>query len=226
MKKKIDVLGIPLDDCTAKEVIKKLNGWMKEEPLHLIRVLTAPSLVRFAQGVEQKERLESMDLVVAGDRTILDAAGIGWKSWMQGRDDCGMIQVMFHYFHKNNTRVFLLADTQEQTIHMENFFKEQYKNIQIVGKASVPGDDNSDDKIINQINGAEAECIIANIISDHQDAFVCRCRDILSASVWLGVSGTQEMFLGAGSWWHQMFRAIGKRILKKRVEIEKKKRNA
>ena len=99
-------------------------------------------------------------------------------------------------------------------------------NIRIAGVAGIPEGTSSDDMIINMINGAEAECIIASIISDKQEAFICRCKNILNVKLWVGISQMETFFTERDSLIERIFVFINRKILKKKAIQEKKRRNA
>ena len=50
MSKKIDVLGIRLDDYTAKDAMKAITEFIKEEVVSLVEVVTAESVMRMTQN--------------------------------------------------------------------------------------------------------------------------------------------------------------------------------
>lgn len=226
MSEKIDVLGIRLDDYTAKDAIKAITEFIKEETVSMVEVVTAESVMRMAQDESGHRGHCTMDLVLPGDRAILEAAEVEDEKVLQDAENRGFLKMLFQYLHKNSISVFLLADTMDEAEELKKYIQKEYVNIRIAGVAGIPEGTSSDDMIINMINGAEAECIIASIISDKQEAFICRCKNILNVKLWVGISQMETFFTERDSLIERIFVFINRKILKKKAIQEKKRRNA
>ena len=46
MDTKINVLGIEVNNCTAKEAMESIAGYLQEEPMSLVEVVNADSVMR------------------------------------------------------------------------------------------------------------------------------------------------------------------------------------
>lgn len=47
------------------------------------------------------------------------------------------------FFHKNHSKIFLLADREEELLQIENYLKETCGGVQVVGSAVVPDDESA-----------------------------------------------------------------------------------
>ncbi len=227
MDTKINVLGIEVNNCTAKEAMESIAGYLQEEPMSLVEVVTADSVMRMSQNETVRGNLEQMDLIMPGDKAILEAVEVSDKKKLQEADQHIFIKLLLSYLHRNNTRVFLLADTEADMDELRSRLENRYKSIEVVGAALVTEQQNDTyDMIINQVNGAEAQCIIANVSSENQEAFVCRCKKVLNVRLWIGISRTAVSLVDKENLIEHMFAFVGSKILKRKVIKEKKKRNA
>ncbi len=227
MDTKINVLGIEVNNCTAKEAMESIAGYLQEEPMSLVEVVTADSVMRMSQNETVRENLEQMDLIMPGDKAILEAVEVSDKKKLQEADQHTFIKLLLSYLHRNNTRVFLLADTEADMDELRSRLENRYKSIEVVGAALVTEQQNDTyDMIINQVNGAEAQCIIASVSSENQEAFVCRCKKVLNVRLWIGISRTAVSLVDKENLIEHMFVFAGSKILKRKVIKEKKKRNA
>lgn len=226
MSKKIDVLGIRLDDYTAKDAMKTITECIKEETVSLVEVVTAESVMRMAQNEMGQRGICTMDMILPGDRVILEAADIKDEKLLQEAQNRGFLKLLFQYLHKNSTSVFLLADSIEEAETLKRYLQKEYKHIRVTGIMGIPEGTASDDMIINMINGAEAECIISSVTSDRQEAFICRCKNILNVKLWVGISQMETFFTERESLAHRFFVFINRKILKRKAIQEKKRRNA
>ena len=76
MQEKIQVLEVELDNCSAKEAMKRVVEHMSIERLNIVEMVTMNTLARFQESEEDATLFEAFDLVLPSDRGILQAAGI------------------------------------------------------------------------------------------------------------------------------------------------------
>ena len=223
MDGKMNVLNVQLDDYTAKDAMKAVTEYMHTEPVNTVEILTVDILMKAAQTEGLKEDIEQLDLVIAGDESILEAAEVTEKKKLQEAHNQVFMKLVFHYFHKNRSRVFLLTDLPEETQKLEQFLQSEYTGIQIAGTACVPEDESAYDLITNQINGAEVDCVLSSMVSPKQEEFIRRCKNLLNTRLWLGI-GTESGIMTQKETWRVRFREfLIRKILKREVEKDKKK---
>lgn len=226
MDTEMNVLGIRVDNCTAKEAMKRIVGYMQEEPVSLVEVVTTDSVMHASQNETVRENLGQMDLVLPGDKAILDAMEVCDKKKLQEAEKHTIVKLLFSYLHRNNTKIFLLADTEADMEEFKSYIESRYKSIDIVGTGVLPNQSDSGDMLVNMVNGAEAQCILASVSSENQEAFISRYRNALNVRLWIGISKAALIFVKKEKIWGRMFTFAGSKILKRRVIKEKKKRNA
>ena len=105
------------------------------------------------------------------------------------------VRMFSHWLHKNRERIFLLADSVSSLQMLQQRIEARGKGIKIVETATLEEHGISDDMILNRINGAEADCVIASLPQEIEDRFVQQNRKSLNAKVWFG--------LGCGKDWKQ-----------------------
>lgn len=226
MNRKINVLDVQLDDYTAKEAMKAATEYMNNEALNTIELVTADILVRVAEDPVLKDNLEQLDIVLAGDEAILEAAGISEKRRLQEAENQTFLKLLIHYFHKNHATLFLLADKEEELQSYGDYLTQKYSGLKVVGAAVVPQDDSADDMITNRINGSETEvdCIVSIVATPGQEAFISRCRTVLNAKLWLGVGKGASLIRHKEGFRERFADFVEKKILKREIEREKKKK--
>lgn len=222
MDGKINVLEIGIDNCPAKEAMKAAIEYMDSAPVSVIEMVTADSLMQMNEHPELKEDIEKFDLVLAGDRMILEAAGVADRKYLQETEGCVFLKMFLRYLHKNHKRVYLLVESEEEGQRSYDYFQRHYGGIQVVGLAKVSSKNRADDMLVNAINGGEVDCILAALRAPLQQDFIAGNRNLLDARVWLGMGTeillTRKKRLGEG----KFAQFIMKFIFKK--EMEKSKR--
>lgn len=224
MEEKIQVLGLQLNSITAKDAMKCLMSYIKTEPASVIEMITMNSINKFQNEENVGEIFQTFELVLAGDKGILQAAGIKDEKRLKEADEQIFIKMLMHYLHKNSIKVFLLADTQADLMKLEGYMEEDYARIQIVEMATMDEQGISDDMILNLINGAEAECVISVLPSPLEEKFVCCNKALVNTKVWLGLGNLLDEMKREKTAFRKIKDFITRLILKK--QIAKKGENA
>lgn len=217
MDKKMNVLNVQLNDYTAKDAMKAITEYMQTEAVNTVEIVTVDILMRVAQTEGLKENLEQLDMVLAGDEAILEAAGVDEKKKIQEAHNRVFMKMILRYFHKSRLRLFILADSEEETKNLQRYLNQEYSGIDVAGTEVVPGDESADDMITNQINGAEVDCVLASLGSPKQEEFINRCKNALSTRLWLGIGREAMLFPKKENWFESLKDFIERRILKREM---------
>ena len=219
----MNVLSVQLNDYTAKDAMKVITEYMETETVNTVEIVTADILMRVAQTEGLKENIEQLDMVLAGDEAILEAVGIEEKKKLQEAHNRVFMKMVLHYFHKSHRKLFILADSVEEAGNLKRYLQEEYGAVEVAGTAVVPNDESADDMITNQINGAEVDCILASLGTPKQEEFIARCKNVLSARLWLGIGRETALFPKKENWMESLRDFFERKILKREMEKEKKK---
>ena len=223
MQEKIQVLGVELDNCSAKESLKFVVECLKEERMNVVEMVSMNTLAQFQQLEESVNMFEAFDLVLPSDRGILQAAGVEEERRLKEVDDLLFIKMVMRYLQKNHVSVFLLSETEASRQQLEEYIEEEYGNLKIVQSMSLEEKGSSDDMILNYVNGAEVECVLSTVPSPIEEHFVFRNMSIINARIWLGFGPLIREINREKKGWQKLKELISRRILKKEVEMHKKK---
>ena len=111
MNDKIEVLGLEINNFTAKDAMKCVVSYMGTEPVNVIEMVTMNTIAKFQEDDSAKEIFEVFDLALASDKGILQAVGVEDERRLKEADELLFIKMVMRYLHKNAARVFLLADS-------------------------------------------------------------------------------------------------------------------
>lgn len=224
MNHKESVLDIEFDNHTAKEAMQKVMEYMQTEPLNIVEMINADVLVKSKDNENLKSNIAQADLVLAEEISVLELAEVTDRKKLQETGSHLFVKMLLRFFHKNHSRIFVLAESLEEQSHFIECLGEYYEGIQIVGKEVVPDDSSMDDMILNNINGVEVDCVVALLHAPLQQSFVARNRILLNARMWLGL-GKNAQLLQNKKKDKKMFREFfTRRLLKREVERKKQKR--
>ena len=218
MNAKINVLDIEIDNCTAKEAMKKAVEYLASEPVNTIDLLTVDALMRQEEAAERRKIFDQLDLVLAGDGMILEAAGIESRKYLQETENQVFLRMFLRYLHKNHRRIYLLVESEEDGQELYDYLERAYGGIEIVGMAKV-----SAQKPCGRHAGQRHQrrrsrlCVIGpctaiagRIYHREPDAYQCRTLD----GPWRRDAPGQEQ----GIWKGRFSQFLVKMIFKKEIE--------
>lgn len=138
--------------------------------------------------------------------TIEDEKGLEAESLL-------FVKMFMRFLHKNQGRVLLLAENDIMLSELVQHVKENYEKIRVVEIANLVEHGISADMILNRINGAEAEYIIAALPTEVQDDFIGQYRSALDAKIWFGIGTHLKQ---RESHWFQKLRSVLLRYFSKK----------
>ena len=222
MDSKIRVLDINIDSCSAKEAMKKTVEYMGTDPVNVVEMATVNGLMQMDSMEQLKEDICRFDMVLAGDKTILEAADITDRKCLQETEGRVFLRMFMRYLHKNHKRIYLLVESEEEGQKFFDYLQKNYYGLQVVGLAKVSAQNRADDMLVNDINGGDVDCVLAALGSPLQEEFIVKNRSLLDVRLWLGL-GKEYLPVGrTGIGQCRLARFFVKHIFKK--EIEKSKR--
>lgn len=218
MKKTIQVLGIEIDNLKAKDGLKSVMSYMDTEAIQIVEMVTMNTIGRFQEVEEVGKIFEAIDLVLASDKGILQAAGVSDERQLKEVEELLFLKLVLRYFHKNSVRVFLLAETPEDLHKLATYMEEDYANIQVVEMATMEEQGASDDMLLNLLNGAEAACVISALPSPLEEQFISRNKMLVNARVWLGLGNLLDEMKKEKTAFQKIKEFVLRQLLKKKME--------
>ena len=73
MENKIDIFEIDIDALTAKDTLKRIVQFMESETVSTVEIVTLELLVQGQDDPKWREKMQKMDLVLPGEKEILEA---------------------------------------------------------------------------------------------------------------------------------------------------------
>lgn len=221
MNEKINVLDVNIDSCTAKEAMKETIAFLESEPVSVIDVVSVDGLMQMNDLSELKARMNEFDLVLPGEKLILEAAE---EARLPKEIDIKLYLKMFmRYLHKNHKRMYLLVESEEDGQEAFRYMQRTYSGIQLVGLAKVSAEGRADDMLVNAINGSEVDCILSALSVPLQEDFIAKNRNLLDARVWVGVGNRMFSDHSQGLGHGKLAKFLLNHIFKREMEKNKLK---
>lgn len=186
MEEKIEVLGIQMDCLTAKETMLQAMQSMEDDPVDTIEIMTMDSLMNNQEDETWISQAKEFKLVLPGEVEILEAAEIHDRVKLRETENRIFLKMFMKYLQKNQKRIYLLADTEEEIAQAENAIRHYNRGIRISGHACLDPADNREEEVVNDINGTETDCVLSVLSSPYQESFISRNKTLLNAKLWFG----------------------------------------
>ena len=224
MNEKIQVFNFEIDNCTVKDAMKKVVSFLGTEPLKVVEMVTMNTVAKFQDEADAGDVFRSFDITLASDKGILEAAGVEGERQLKEVDELLFIKMVMRFLHKNHIRVFLLAEDEADLQKLQVYMQEDYSNIHVIGSAITEELEESDDKVLNLLNGAEAQCVLSALPSPLEEHFVYKNKSLVNASIWLGFGNLLDELKQEKTKVQKLKDFILRQLLKK--EMAKKGENA
>ena len=186
MADSIEVMGVVLDCLTAKEAMLRAMQFMENDLVDTIEILSMKDLMNGREDTEWQDLVNECGLVMPGEAEILKAADAGGENVERETADHVFIKLFLKYLQKNQKKIFLLAETEEDLQDTTDALRRYNRGIRLAGSGVVKPEDNRDESVVNEINGTETDCILSVLAAPYQEQFISRNRALLNAKVWLG----------------------------------------
>ncbi len=221
MTEKINVLGIEMDCLTAKEVMLRVMQFMEDDLVDTIELMSMDTLMSGRDDEEWKKLAGELEIVLPGEADILKAAEITDRVRLKEAENGTFFRLLMKYLQKNRKRVFLLSGTGGDLAALESVVRKYGRGIRVAGSGVLEQDGSGEEKVINDINGTESDCVLSVLQSPYQEQFIDRSRTLLCTKVWLGCGPALETVGGSGGTLQKLRKFFQKRMFFRQAEREK-----
>ncbi|PXV90142.1 N-acetylglucosaminyldiphosphoundecaprenol N-acetyl-beta-D-mannosaminyltransferase [Lachnotalea glycerini] len=196
MENKINVLGIEIDNYLIADSKYLIDEYLDNDCMNTISIIQIPTLLRAVDDEEFKEYIEKMDLTVAGDKAILEAAGLTDEQKLWEASDREFIVQFFRNIIKREKTIYVLGEKEQEVDRYMKAITKRYIGLNIAGKYAVEGHESDWDSIVNEINSVAPDVILSILPSPFQENFVIENKNRISAKVWIGLNDVLQF----GDW--------------------------
>lgn len=222
--KVIDVLGMHITDYPLKEAVKLSLKFMGNGAMNTIFYVSSQVLLDAGENPQQREWLESMDLILYGEPTVLDVLGENTRERKNEIKQDAFLHEFIKKIARGKQKVYLIMDSDEKADALDMYLHELHGSVDVVGRYIWNGEASSAEDLVNELNDASPDVIISKLPNAEQQKLICENRRMINAGVWVAllyerVAKKKKVTFGSKLDW--MF---CKRLFKRKVnkyEIEK-----
>ena len=185
--KKINLLGMKLQDRYARESLMLTDRFLKKRAVHIMLYLTTAVLLEAAENEEEKAWIEAADAILWGDTEILKAAEITAKGRYYEVAEKGFLMDFLRRMAKTHKSILVISDTDEQAQSLKKELIQMQNGITIVGTMTIQDTEDDRENIINAINMMAPAVIIVRMPFVLQRKWLMLSRQYMNAGIWLGM---------------------------------------
>ena len=191
--RKMEVLGITMQDLTLRESMKKVEQFFKEGKVCTIALITMKGLIVAQDSPAIKEWMNSLDMTVPIDADILRAANIDHHSRIRDVEDDEFIAEFLKKIVRQRKTVYLLSQSEAGLKKLEDELREVQDGLQIIGSFSMDSLEHDDDFVINDMNLKAPDVLISNLASPMREEFLANHHMKMNMAVWLMVRADRDL---------------------------------
>jgi N-acetylglucosaminyldiphosphoundecaprenol N-acetyl-beta-D-mannosaminyltransferase len=197
MKKRIQVLGTPVDNLTMQETLDIVKQSI-ETGGHLHHsVVNAGKIVLMHQNAQLKQSVESADLINADGAGVVLAARLLGKPLVERVTGIDLMEKLVEMAYKNNYKIYFFGAKEEVIQSLVEKYRTNYNHNIIAGfrngyfvKAQEP-------MIAQEIANSKANILFVAMTSPLKENFLYENREVLkSVNFIMGVGGSFDVVSG------------------------------
>ena len=191
--RKMEVLGITMQDLTLRESMKKVEQFLKEGKVCTVALITMKGLIIAQDSPAINEWMSSLDMTVPIDADILRAANINHHSRIRDVEDDAFIVEFLKKMVRQRKKIYLLSQSEAGLKKMENELRDAQDGLQVVGRCSLDDMVHDDDFVINDMNLKAPDVLISNLPSPVREEFLASHHMKMNVAIWLMIRADRDL---------------------------------
>ena len=216
MIKKINVMGVELDNNTFPESLTTIEQCMKDTAISVILTVDMDQIVLACQDDIVREELSSADHTVVIDKSILETAGEALATRADELEEKEFFLEFMKVMYHSNQSFFLVAGSKEEEDKMRDALLEHFPHLNIVGSGVVTDTVDENEALINTINIIVPDVVLSAMSSPKQEHFLHSYKKQICAKIWYSLGPELRRSKGGGLIGF-MRRVVENRILRSRL---------
>lgn len=189
MIKKIDIMGMWLDNYTVREAISKVETYLSDNVMNTIESISMQMLLEAENDPTVQEVIDSLDLSIIGEKEILQAAGVATMQRVRETEENDFSFEFFKRIERNKKGIFLLGETSEKLSRVREELQREFPKLEFVGEYAVENCIGNLEAVINDMNAMTPDVIVSILPTPMQEHFFLEHKDKMNANIWYGTGG-------------------------------------
>ena len=192
---KTQVLGFDIDTYTFSETLEVIDGFLKEDKLHVIFTPNPENIMLARKDAEFREALKIADLSIPDGIGVVLASKLNSVKIKERVTGYDLAVAMLDRYKDSNSFYFFGAMpgvASKAKACMEN----QHKGLRVIGVSDGYFDEEKERAIVEQINQKKPDILFVGLNMGMMEKWVCKHRHELDVKVVLCFGGALDHFAG------------------------------
>ena len=196
MREIINILGVNIDNITARDALYKAEGYLKSDGVSVIYTPNPEIVMAAYQDAEFLEVINSSDMCVPDGIGVVYGAKIIGEPLPERVPGfelcCGLLESM----SKSGGGVFLFGSKPGVAEKAAKNIEEKYPGIKISGTRNGYFKEEDETEIIEQINASGANLLMVCLGAPKQEKWINAHKDELKVNLCIGAGGSLDVLAG------------------------------
>ena len=196
MREKVEILGIKIDNVNMDEAAGVLAEYLSTDMCSMVFTPNSEILVEAVKDRKLEAILNEGHLVVPDGIGVVIASrfyGTPFKERVAGFD---LMMRLMEMADSRGNSVFLMGGKEGVAEEAAIKLTERYSGLRISGTRNGYFGSNEEEKIINDINGCNADILLVALGAPKQEKFIYKHRQELKVKIAMGIGGSLDILAG------------------------------
>lgn len=188
MSKRIQVLGMEIDNHTLREMMFLLDEYTNSDGLNVVGVLTTEILMAASEQENVEQMLKDMNMHVIADVAILEVQKELYEQQVKDIQRCELEELFLNMLIRKKKTVYWISEAEHDLEVLQEYMQEHYPKLNIAGCYTKRITEEEIESLINDINRVAPDVIFMQITSPAQQAYLLQYRNQLNAKLCICLS--------------------------------------
>lgn len=160
MSKRIQVLGMDVDNHAVRETMLLVEEYVNTDGINLMGVISSELLMQAADFPQIRQVFDMMELRVIGDIAILEVQEDIYEKQVEEIQRRELEEVFLNYLIRKRKTVFWMSDSPSDEAALQDYVREHYPRLDIAGSYFGMIDEENLESVVNEINSVAPDVLM------------------------------------------------------------------
>ncbi|NLI55529.1 WecB/TagA/CpsF family glycosyltransferase [bacterium] len=194
---RVDILGIPVDKITEKELLEKIINFINEKRFHLIVTINSENATKALENKIFLDVIKNADLVIPDGIGIIFASKILGDKLPERIPGIDLSYKLLEISNEKGHKITLIGGKEGVAEGAKENLKKIFPNLNIVMTYNGYFNEDEEKKIVEEIQKIEPDILLVGMGSEKQEIWIWNNREkFKNIGVCIGVGGTLDIWAG------------------------------